>query len=428
MVITRMHLDRRTFLRGMGTAIALPWLEAMIPAGRALAAGVGGGPRLAFVYVPHGAVMNAWTPAAEGPITTLPPILRPLAPFAERLTVVSGLENRHALGPVHALTPGTWLSGRSPREPIAPGQGGSADQLAAAHLGGDTLLASIEVAAEEPRAIGTGGWDASQWHGLGATISLSEEAAPRAMEVSPRRVFDRLFSVSATSDPATTSRRSVLDRVADDAARLPRRLGPRDRSTLSDYLDNVRDVERQVEHLDAHATASLESTAELEEAFTARQRLMFDLIALAFRADVTRVASFMMAAETSDMTYGHLGVSEAFYQLSHHRYDPGRLDALVRIQHHHTRLLSGFVRTLAESADGDGSILDRTVILYGSNMSDSHAHDHFPLPLAVVGGPQTTGHGMHVRHPDRTPMTRLLVSLLERSGVPAPSFSDRTTT
>ena len=427
MVITKMHLDRRTFLRGLGATVALPLLDAMIPAGTALAATAARGvPRLGFVYFPHGAIMDAWTPTSDGPITALPPILEPLAPFASRLTVVSGLENQHAFGPVHAVTPGTWLSGTTPRRGPESGHGTTADQTAADHLGGDTALPSIELAAEAPRTIGTGGWDDSRWEGYGATISL-RAAAPVAMEVSPRRLFDRLFARSSTTEMAARSqrsRRSVLDLVAEDAAALPRRLGPRDRAMLREYLDTIRDVERRIERVEALGLASLESPAEAEGAFTERQALMFDLMALAFRADLTRVASFMMAAETSAMTYGHVGVPDAFHQLSHHQHDPAKIEALVRIQRHHTRLFAGFVRTLAETPDGDGSILDRSHILYGSNMSDSHAHDHFPLPLAVMGS--RCGGGRHVRYPDRTPISNLLFTLLDRTGLPVTSFGDST--
>lgn len=438
MVITKAHLDRRTFLRGMGAAVALPLLDAMIPAGTALAATAGRGvPRLAFVYFPHGAVMDAWTPAAEDPIATLPPILDPLTPFAGRLTVVSGLENRHAHGPVHALTPGTWLVTRSPDDArtsgpdaSAPTLGATADRIAADWFARDTMLASLELAAEEPRTIGTGGWDVSQWAGYGASISLDGASRPRPMETSPRRLFDRLFVTSSTIDPGlrARTRRSVLDLVADDAAALPRRLGARDRATVADYLDTVRDVECRVDRLELAMGERLDArpAAEVERAFTERQRLMFDLMALAFRADLTRVATFMMAAETSAMTYGHLGVSESFHLLSHHQYDRAKLDALVRIQQHHTRLLAGFVATLAETADGDGSLLDRSLILYGSNMSDSHAHDHFPLPLAVIGGGGTGCRGCHLRYLDRTPTANLLVDLLDRSGVPTTTTGDST--
>jgi hypothetical protein len=431
MLITKTHLDRRTFLRGMGATVALPLLDAMVPAGTALAATAAAPvPRVAFVYFPHGAIMDAWTPAADGPLTTLGPILEPLAPFADRLTIVSGLENRHAFGPVHAITPGTWLSGTSPRDAGGPGHGITADQIAADHFGRHTRLLSIAAAAEEPRIIGTGAWAGDYSEGYSATISFRAASAPLAMEVSPRRLFDRLFSTGPTAPttaPDARPRRSVLDLVAEDAAALPRRLGARDRTTLRGYLDAIRDVERRVDRAEAPELARPKTQAEAELAFTGRQALMFDLIALAFRADITRVASFMMAAETSVMTYSHLGVPDPFHLLSHHQHDPAKMEALVRIERHHTRLFAGFVRNLAAVPDGEGSILDQSIILYGSNMSDSHAHDHFPLPLALVGGGcGALGGGRHLRYPDRTPIANLLLTLLGRAGVPATSFGDST--
>jgi hypothetical protein len=431
MLITKTHLDRRTFLRGMGATVALPLLDAMIPAGTALAATAARPvPRLAFVYFPHGAIMDRWTPAADGPFTTLGPILEPLGPFADQLTIVSGLENRHAYGPVHAITPGTWLSGASARQDQGSEHGITADQIAAGRLSRDTRLSSMELAAEEPRIIGTGAWAGVYGEGSSATISYRTASAPLVMEVSPRRVFDRLFAPSVTTDTAAAAarpRRSVLDLVAEDAAALPRRLGARDRATLSAYLDAVRDVERRVEQAEAHEPAKLEPQGEVERAFAERQALMFDLMALAFRADITRVASFMMAAETSAMTYAHLGVPDSFHAVSHHQYDPAKIEALARIQRHHTRLFAAFVRTLAESPDGDGSLLDQSLILYGSNMSDSHAHDHFPLPLAVVGGGcGALGGGRHLRYPDRTPISNLLFTLLDRAGVGVTAFGDST--
>jgi hypothetical protein len=431
MLITKTHLDRRTFLRGMGATVALPLLDAMIPAGTALAATTARPvPRLAFVYFPHGAIMDAWTPAADGPLTTLGPILEPLAPFADQLTIVSGLENRHAYGPVHAITPGTWLSGATARQDQGREHGITADQIAADRLGRDTRLSSLELAAEEPRIIGTGAWAAAYREGCSATISLRAASVPLTMEVSPRRAFDRLFASGSTTDTAAAAarpRRSVLDLVAADAAALPGRLGARDRTTLREYLDTVRDVERRVERIEAMPPGDRESAAEAESAFTERQTLMFDLVALAFRADATRVASLMMAAETSAMTYGHLGAPDSFHALSHHQYDPAKREALARIQRHHTQLFAGFVRALAASPDGDGSLLDHALILYGSNMSDSHAHDHFPLPLAVVGGGcGQLGGGRHVRYPDRTPISNLLFTLLDRAGVRVTTFGDST--
>jgi hypothetical protein len=427
MFITNTHLDRRTFLRGMGATVALPLLDAMIPA-RALWAAAAPVPRLAFVYFPHGAIMTAWTPAAEGPNAAPGPILEPLAPFRNRLTVVSGIENRHAYGPVHAITPSTWLSGMSPRDAGWATEGTTADQIAADHLGGDTLLPSIQVAAEPPRAIGTGGWEDACWQGFGATISV-RGAAPLPMEVNPRRLFDRLFARDrAIAGPSSGGRpASVLDLVAEDAADLPRRLGPADRATLGDYLDTVRDIERRVVRAEARDTGSLESPEASAAAFAERLPLMFDLVALAFRADITRVATFMMAAETSTMAYPQVGVPDEFHLLSHHQHDPAKLDALARIQQYHTQVFARFVRTLADAPDGDGSLLDRSLILYGSNMSDSYAHDHYPLPLAVVGGGcGAPGGGGHVRYPDPTPLSNLLLTVLHRAHVPVASFGDST--
>ena len=405
MFLTKKHLARRTFLRGMGATVALPLLDAMIPARTLLAlTAARPAPRLAFVYFPHGAIMDEWTratPSRPVPATGAPAlgrILQPLAAFQDRLTIVSGLENRHAYGPVHAITPGTWLSGTSAREP-----GTSADQLAADHVGCETVVPSIAVATEQATTISAGIWQGEYQEGYGKTISF-RAGAPVPMETCPRNVFDTLFH-RAPGSP------SVLDLVADDTASLRTALGPADRSRLSDYLETVRDVERRVDQ------------AELASSFAGRMALMFDLIALAFRADITRVATMMMAAEASAMTYGHLGIPDSFHALSHHQNDAENIDKLVRIQTFHTSMFATFIRTLAAQPDGDGTLLDRSLILFGSNMSNSHAHDHFPLPLAVVGG--GCG-GRHLRCPDRTPLSNLLLTLLRRADLPVQSVGDST--
>jgi Protein of unknown function (DUF1552) len=433
MFISKRHLDRRTFLRGMGATIALPLLDAMVPAGTTLAAATRLVPRMAFVYFPHGAIMSEWTPAAEGRLVQLGRILDPLAPFTDRLTIVSGLENRHAYGPVHAITPGTWLSGAAPphlSHPTHPshppsrlrrfGETGptqliTADQIAAQHIGRDTPLPSIEVAVEEPRPIAAGAWEGDYSASFGTTVSFRGESTPQPMEFRARHLFDRLFSPGSSADERVlgmATATTILDRVAEDTASLQKRLGPADRARLSDYLESVRDVERRVEKA---------------KPFDDRLHLMFDMIALAFQADITRVASFMMAAETSQMTYDHLGLSDSFHLLSHHQNDPEKLEKLVQIQSYHTRVFASFVRQLSELSDGDGSILDRSLILYGSNMSDSHAHDHFPLPAAIVGGGcGALGGGRHLRYPDRTPLSNLLLTVLHRAGVPVDSIGDST--
>ena len=448
MFISKKHLDRRTFLRGMGATIALPLLDAMLPARTALAATAARPvPRMAFVYFPHGAIMDEWTPRDDGRWTMddgrstmddgrrlvqLGRILEPLAPFQDRLTIVSGLENRHAYGPVHAITPGTWLSGAAPPHPPSLGSrqtsfgatsltqsdrayGMTVDQISARHIGRDTVLPSIELATEEPKRIGAGAWQGHYSESFGTTISFRDSSTPLPMEFGPRHVFDKLFAPAATAgERAVRARRSmsILDLVAADTVDLQKRLGPADCAVLRNYLDSVRDVERRAEKADAPSE---------------RMPLMFDIIALAFQADITRVASFMVAAETSQMTYDHLGVPDAFHLLSHHQNDPAKIDKLVRIQNYHTRMFASFVRKLSELPDGDGSLLDRSLVLYGSNMSDSHAHDHFPLPAAVVGGAcGALRGGRHLRYPDRTPLSNLLLTMLHRAGVMVPSIGDST--
>jgi hypothetical protein len=236
------------------------------------------------------------------------------------------------------------------------------------------------------------------------------------MEFRPRAVFDTLFPNNATGSA------SVLDLVADDAASLRKQLGPADRSLLSDYLEAVRDIERRVDEVHLRSASFGGS-----DTFTDRMALMFDMIALAFRADITRVASMMMAAEASAMTYEHLGVPDSFHALSHHQNDPEKIEKLVRIQTFHTSMFATFMGTLAALPDGDGSILDRSLILFGSNMSNSHAHDHYPLPLAVAGGGCGRHRGgQHLRYPDRTPIANLLLTLLGRSGVPVQSIGNST--
>ena len=402
MFLTKKHLDRRTFLRGMGATVALPLLDSMIPAHTLLALTAARPvPRLAFVYFPHGAIMDEWRCGGR--------ILEPLAAFDDRLTIVSGLENRHAYGPVHAITPGTWLSATPARERAA-----TADQLAARHLGGQTVLPSLAVATEEATKIGAGIWEGEYDASYGTTISFRQSGEPVPMEFRPRAVFDTLFPNDASGST------SVLDLVADDAASLRTRLGPADRSLLSDYLEAVRDIERRVDEVRLRS-ASVGGS----DTFTDRMALMFDMIALAFRADITRVASMMMAAEASTMTYGHLGVPDSFHALSHHQNDPAKIEKLVRIQTFHTSMFATFIGTLAALPDGDGSILDRSLILFGSNMSNSHAHDHYPLPLAVAGGGCGRHRGgQHLHYPDRTPIANLLLTILHRVEVPVQSIGD----
>jgi hypothetical protein len=424
MFITKRHLSRRTFLRGAGVTIGLPLLDAMVPAWTALAqTAAAPKPRLGFMYLPHGAIMEQWTPAADGSGFELTPILKPLAPFQKQLTIVSGLENKPAIAPpVHALNPATWLSCVTPREGQEPYGGVTIDQIAAAHLGQDTPLPSLEVATEGRVATG-GACDRAYGCSYSATISFRTPTTPLPMESDPRKLFERLFGQGDTPEERKAVARqyaSILDLVAAEAAELRAQLDAQDRARLGDYLESVREIERRVQKMEERDLSSLElPDVPVGSTFDQRLTLMFDMIALAYQANLTRVFSFMMAGEASNQTYNHIGVSDAFHPLSHHQNDKAKKDRLVRIQTYHTQAFAKFLAKLAAMPDGDGSMLDHAILLYGSNMGNSNAHDEFPLPTLVAGGGcgKLKG-GQHVRYPDRTQLSNVLLTLLDRVGVP----------
>jgi hypothetical protein len=433
MFVTKKHLSRRTVLRGVGATIALPLLDAMIPAHTALAHTAAGGatPKLGFIYFPHGAIMSKWTPATEGKDFALSPLLEPLAPFRDKLTIVSGLENKHAVGPTHAITPGTWLSGVSPRISHDPYGGVTADQIAAQHIGQDTPLPSLEVSGEE--AVGGGACDRNYGCSYGATISFRTPTTPLPMEFNPRKLFQRLFGQGDTPEERerlAAQYASVLDVVAGKAAKLRTLVGPSDRRMLDDYLESVREIERRVQKMEANDLSHIalpDAPVGIPSSFDEQLTLMFDTVALAWQANLTRIASFMMAAEVSNMTYNHVEVSDAFHALSHHQNNAAKLERLQRVQTYHSQVFAKFVQKLADTPDGDGSMLDHSLLVYGSNMSDSNAHDHFPLPMALVGGAcgRVKG-GQHLRYPDRTPVSNLMLTVLQRAGVPVESLGDST--
>jgi uncharacterized protein DUF1552 len=424
MFITKKHLSRRTFLRSAGVTVGLPLLDAMVPAWTALAqTAASPKPRLGFMYLPHGAIMEQWTPAADGTDFELTPILKPLAPFQKQLTIVSGLENKPAIAPpVHALNPGTWLSCVTPREGQEPHGGVTIDQMAAEHLGQDTPLPSIEVATEGRGGNG-GACDRSFGCSYGATISFRTPTTPLPMESDPRKLFERLFGQGDTPQERrtiATQYASILDLVTAEVAALRKNLDASDRARLGDYLESVREIERRVQKMEERDLTSLElPDVPVGSTFDQRLTLLFDMIALAYQANLTRVFSYMMAGEASNQTYNHIGVSDAFHPLSHHQNDKAKKDRLVRIQTYHTQVFAKFLEKLSAMPDGDGSMLDHAILLYGSNMSNSNAHDEFPLPTLVVGGGcgKLKG-GQHLRYPDRTQLSNVLLTLLDRAGVP----------
>jgi hypothetical protein len=425
MFVSKKHLPRRTFLRSAVATMSLPLLDAMIPAGTALAQTAAvAPPRMGFFYFPHGAVMNNWTPDQAGSGFTLKSILAPLEKYKEHITIVSNLENKRAYGPVHAITPGTWLTAAAPRISHEPYGGTTIDQLAAMHLGQDTPMPSIEVATETSGAAGA--CDRAYGCSYAGTISFRTPSTPLPMENNPRKLFQTLFGVgdnAAERERLGKQTSSILDLMLGEANDLSRKLGAADRVVLGDYLETVREVERRVQKTAEHDLSHMtlpDAPLGIPGSFDAHINLMMDLILLAYQGNITRVANMMMAAEVSNQTYNHVGVSDAFHPLSHHQNDPNKIARLLLIQEYHSKVFASFIDKLAALPDGDkGSMLDNSIMLYGSNMSNSNAHDHYPLPTAIVGrGGGVIKGNQHILAPDRAPVSNLMLTLLDRIGLP----------
>lgn len=431
MFITKKHLSRRTVLRSAGVSIALPLLDAMLPAATALAqTAAAAKPRVAFVYFPHGAVMDHWTPATEGADFVLPQILKPLEAFQNRLTIISGMENKPAIGePVHAITPGTWLSCVHPRISQDPFGGVTIDQMIAKHISQDTPLPSLELATEEEG--GEGSCDRNYGCTFGKTIAFSTPSTPLPMEHNPRKLFQRLFGQGDTPEEREFLSRenaSLLDLVTQEAAGLRRTLGVRDQNLLDEYLTSVREIERRIEKLQHSDTSTMDlppTPAGIPDKFDDHMRMMFDILHLAWQGNLTRVATYMMAAEVSNQPYNFIGVSDAFHPLSHHQNNPQKLERLARVQAFNTQVFAEFVQKLSVTPDGENTMLENAMLMYGSNLSDSNLHNNFPLPTALVGGACGKLKGnQHLRYADRTPLANLHVTLLEKVGIDVESLGD----
>jgi hypothetical protein len=439
MYLTKKHLPRRTFLKGAGATLALPFLSAMVPAATALAKTAANvKPRMGFFYLPHGAIMNntpygtevdAWTPEKVGADFDLKPILAPMKPFQKYMTVISGLDNKPAVSPaVHAITPGTWLSCVHPEENQSPHGGITADQIAARYIGQDTPLPSIEVATEGHG--GGGVCDSKFGCGFSGTISFRTPTTPLPMEDNPRKLFERLFGRGDTPQERqeiADDYTSILDFVSLQAKDLKRDLGAQDRAILDDYMDNVREIERRVAKLEEQdfSTVKLPKMPVGIPNFPQHLDLMFDLIHIAYQAELTRISTFTMVHEVSSQTYNHIGVPDAFHPLSHHGNDREALAKLTKIQAFHSEAFVKFLKKLAASPEGDGTMLDNAIFLYGSNMSNSDHHDHFPLPTLVMGGGCGKLKGnQHIKCEDHTPLANVLLTLLDRAGVPAEKIGD----
>ena len=433
----KQYLSRRTFLRGLGASVALPYLDAMTPAFAAAAAPV---TRVAFVYTANGVIMKDWTPTETGSGFVLPSTLTPIESFRDQTLVVSGLAHRNgeALGDGpgdHARAGASWLTGAHPKKTRGADirNGWSIDQVLAEAIGQTTPLPSLEIGLEDVRMVG--GCDSGYSCAYSNTISWSSPTTPLPYESNPRRVFERLFGDGETTDPEARAirlrqDRSLLDFVLEDTHRLAPTLGASDRSKMEDYLDSVREVERRIQNIerqDAVELPSLDRPEGVPPTFEEHVQLMSDLIAIAFQADLTRVVTLMYSREGGNRTYPSIGVPDAHHGLSHHQNNPERITRLQKIDQHHVEMLAHFLGKLRDAQDETGSLLDHSMVLYGSSLSDSNRHTHDELPTLLVGG----GSGMvrggrHLRFPDGTPMTNLLLTMADGLGVSQERLGDST--
>ena len=433
MIITKKAIPRRTVLRGLGAALALPLLDGMVPAFAAIR-NTPANPvrRLGVVYVPNGMMMEHWTPTTEGTGFDFPTILQPLEPFRDHLQVLSGMHGVASEGP-HARASTRFLTG----VPSKPDDGSdlqasiSMDQIAGRVLGRETQLASLELALDGRDFAGScdDGFSCAYTN----TIAWANEHTPLPMENNPRAVFERLFGDTGSTDPVVRQARlakdaSLLDSVTERASDLSRDLGARDRSKLTQYLDAVRDVERRIQMAETQSDRELpvvEQPAGIPGTVGEHAALMFDLLALAYETDLTRVATFMMGREITGRTYAEIGVPDAHHPISHHQKDPEKLAKLTKINQYHVQLFSKFLERLRTTPDGDGSLLDHSMIVYGAGMSDSNSHGSKNLPILLVGGDAGRG-GRHIRYQEDTPLANLHLSLLDKMGIPVETLGHST--
>jgi hypothetical protein len=420
MYLSQKHISRRTVLKGVGATIALPLLDAMNPAATAWANTVAGSApkRFAFVGFPHGAIMDKWSPAQTGSDYQMSPILAPLEPFRQHLTIVSGLRNKPGETPEpHAYIESTWLSCVKPWDHAVAGPeaGITADQMAARHIGQDTRLPSLELTTSQ----------------VGARLAWRTPTQPLPQEGNPRAVFQKLFGQGDTDKERAAillETGSILDRVKGQAARLQTSLGVRDRVIVSDYLDSVREIERRVQMAEKQDTTSLDipdAPVGTPNDITEHFKLMFDLMALAFQADITRVITLSMDHEASMRTYTNLGIAEGFHPLSHHGNNPQKMDKLVQIQTYHALVFAKFIERLSKAQEADGTVLDHATILFGSNMSNSDKHNNDPLPSAVLGHAHgRIKGGQHLKYPQDSRFADLLVTLFDRNNIPVEKIGD----
>ena len=442
MFISQKHLPRRTVLRGLGASLALPLLDGMVPAYAALRK-TAANPvrRLGVCYVPNGMEMRAWTPGGEGRELELSQILQPLAPFRGQTNVLTGLADKVAVPRPgegigdHARASATFLTGVHVKKTEGADirAGVSMDQIAARQLGAETQLASLELGVDSVETLGA--CDAGYSCAYTNTIAWRTATTPLPMENDPRAVFERLFGSTDSTDVAARlarirQDRSVLDYVGDRVAGLQQTLGPGDRTKLDQYFDAVRDVERRIQMAEEQSDREIplfEQPAGIPDTFAAHSRLMFDLLGLAYQTDMTRVGTFMLSREVSGRAYPEIGVPDSHHGCSHHQNDPAKLEKLAKINTFHMQQFAYFLDKLQSTPDGDGTLLDHSMLIYGSGISDGNIHFHMDLPVVMVGGGGgTLKGGRHLRYTDDTPLTNLYVSVLGKLGIPVEQFGDST--
>ena len=432
--ITRTHLSRRTFLHGVGVTMALPFLESMVPAGTPLAqTAAKGRTRLGCIYVPHGATMDKWTPVKDGPGFELSEILQPLQPFHQRINIISDLSHPQAYGggsatSNHNRSAATFLSGAHAEAGPQARLGITVDQYAAQHIGQETPLPSIELMIEES-SLSCGDLSCAYRD----TISWQGPTSPLPMQNNPQVVFERLFG-DGTTDAERRARRqqsvSLLDSVLGEAAALQRKLPARDRSRVDQYLGDVREIERRIEKAAAQSSSDVtlpDAPVGAPKEVDDHIKLMFDLQVLAWQADITRVTTLLVAKELSNAVYPKSGVRDAFHILSHHSNVRENQDRFAVLNRYHVGLLAYLLDRLQKTPDGDGTLLDHSLILYGSAMGDGNQHNHYPLPIVLAGG--ASGRlkgGRHIRNTPETTMSNLLLAMLDTLGIPTEKFGDST--
>jgi hypothetical protein len=433
MFVTKMSLSRRTVLRGMGATLALPLLESMVPAFAAPAQSAAATPRrFGIVFVPLGERPGYWTPATTGADFEFTQILRPIEHHRHALTIVS-----ETCAPIdgHAVTVAAWLTGSIPKRTIAEDvrAGQSIDQVIAKKIGRETVFPSLEIATEDFTGY-IGGCDTQYACAYMNTLSWANETTPLPMEINPRIVFERMFGRAATVEQRAErlrTERSILDSVRADVADLQSGLGPRDRSRLSAYLEHVREIEQRIQRAEAQTATAVTVPAApigIPDDFEQHVALMFDLMALAYEADVTRVFTFMMSRDASQRVYPNIGIAEPHHSMSHHGNNPEKLANLVALNTYHMSLFAKFIDRLKATPDGDGTLLDHSLILFGSGMSESDTHSRLNLPIALVGRDGGTLKGnRHVQAKPETPLANLMLSLADRFGVEAEKFGTLST-